>query len=412
MGVVVHPFCAWRPKAELVEKVASPPYDVLNSAEARVMAEGNPLSFLHVNKPEIDLPVETPSDDDAVYAKGRENLDKLLGEACIQDSEPRLYVYQQRMGDHVQAGIVAGASAFDYEADRIKKHELTRENKERDRIHHVETLGAHTGPVFLTYHAHAEIDAIVDAVRAATPDYDFVSDDGIGHTLWVIRDQDLSQKLITLFASLDALYVADGHHRSAAGTAVSKAWRQRDPALPKDHEVHFFLAVIFPDNQMQILDYNRVVKDLNGLSSEAFLAKVRKHFDVSPTTEKKPSQAQRYGMFLDGQWYQLQAKAGSFDANDPVQALDISILQNNLLAPILGIKDPRTDERIDFVGGIRGVNELERRCQVDMKVAFALYPTSMAQLMRIADAGLMMPPKSTWFEPKLRSGLIIHTFDR
>lgn len=412
MGVVLHPFCAWRPKPELVEQVASPPYDVLSSAEAREMAKGNPLSYLHVNKPEIDLPEDLPHDDAQVYAKGRENLDKLLKEACLQDEQARLYIYQQRMGQHIQTGIVAGASVFDYEAGRIKKHELTRETKERDRIQHVATLGAHTGPVFLTYHAKAEIDALIDQTMQAMPLYDFVSDDEIGHKLWRIDDDKIMQELIDHFAQLDALYVADGHHRSAAGTAVAKTWRERDPQLAKDHEVNFFLSVIFPDNQMKILDYNRVVKDLHALPIDDFLRRVSEHFVVEKSDQKSPQQRHDFGMYIDGQWYQLRAKRDSFDSKDPVASLDVSILQNNLLAPILGIGDPRSDKRIDFVGGIRGVDELERRCSLDMRLAFAMFPTSMAELMHIADTGRMMPPKSTWFEPKLRSGLITHSFDR
>jgi uncharacterized protein (DUF1015 family) len=316
------------------------------------------------------------------------------------------------MGDHVQAGIVAGASAFDYEADRIKKHELTRVDKERDRIRHIETMGAHDEPVFLTYRHRREIDAIVDGVRAGTPTYDFVSPDGIGHTFWVIPDLAKVAELKKLFAGIDCLYVADGHHRSAAGTIISKRWRDRDARLPRDHEVHYFVAVVFPDDQMQILDYNRVVKDLNGLSSADFVKKVEAHFEVKKTDHKKPDRQKCFGMFLDDQWYRLTARPGHYDDEDPVKSLDVSILQTLLLSPVLGIQDPRTDKRIDFVGGIRGMDELERRCHKDMKVAFSMHPTSMTQLMAIADAGQMMPPKSTWFEPKLRSGLFIHTFDR
>jgi len=411
MTIDLHPFRAFRPRPELAEKVASPPYDVLNSAEARAMAGDNPLSFLHVVKPEIDLDPAVDIYDAQVYAKGRENLDQLLRESYLQDPAPCLYVYQQKMGDHVQAGIVAGASVFDYEQDRIKKHELTRAEKEKDRIRHVQKLGAHTGPVFLTYKASAAVDAIVDQVRAGASAYDFVSPDGIGHTLWVVDDAAKVEELVALFAPMDCLYVADGHHRSAAGTAAAKARREQDASLPRDHEINYFLAVVFPHDQMKILDYNRVVKDLNGHSAADFLAKVEEKFEVKETTERKPDRARCFGMHLEGKWYRLTAKEGTFDAADPVASLDVSIMQNNLLRPILGIDDPRTDKRIDFVGGIRGADELEKRCREDMQVAFSMYPTSMQQLMTIADAGEIMPPKSTWFEPKLRSGLIVHAFD-
>jgi uncharacterized protein (DUF1015 family) len=403
MSVDLHPFKAWRPRPELAVKIAAPPYDVLNADEARAMAAGNDLSFLHISKPEIDLPADLDPHDDRVYAQGRKNLEDLLRRGYTQDRDPLFYV---------QAGIVAGASAFDYEADRIKKHELTRVDKENDRIRHIETMGAHDEPVFLTYRHRPAIDAIVDGVRAGTPTYDFTSPDGIGHTFWVIPDLARVAELKRLFGEIDCLYVADGHHRSAAGTIISKRWRDKDPKLPRGHEVHYFAAVVFPDDQMQILDYNRVVKDLNGLSSAAFLKKLEEHFEVKPTDRKKPDRQKCFGMFLDEQWYRLTARPGHYDDEDPVKSLDVSILQTLLLSPLLGIQDPRTDKRIDFVGGIRGMDELERRCHKDMKVAFSMHPTSMAQLMAIADAGQMMPPKSTWFEPKLRSGLFIHTFDR
>lgn len=411
MGVDLHPFCAKRPLPELVDKIASPPYDVLNSQEAREMAKGNELSFLHVNKPEIDLDPDIDPYDDRVYQQGKDNLTALLTKAYTTDPSPCFYVYQQKMGEHVQAGIVAGASVFDYREDRIKKHELTREDKERDRIRHVDTLGAHTGPVFLTYRAQKEIDAIVNQVRSTSSTYDFVSPDGIGHTLWVVSEQSTVQQLVDHFQKLDCLYVADGHHRSAAGTAVAEKRCSANPGIPKEHEVNYFLSVVFPDNQMQILDYNRVVKDLNGLSSQDFLARVAEKFEVTESQEKKPGRLHCFGMFLDDKWYRLTAKEGTFDDQDPVQRLDVAILMNNLLGPVLGIGDPRTDKRIDFVGGIRGPGELEKRCHQDSRVAFSMYPTSMSQLMAIADAGKIMPPKSTWFEPKLRSGLIVHTFD-
>lgn len=411
MAVDLHPFRALRPRPELAEQIASPPYDVLNSGEAREMAAGNPISFLHVNKPEIDLPVEIDPYDDRVYTQGKQNLTKLVEQAYLREESACFYVYQQRMGDHVQAGLVAGASVDDYQQDRIKKHELTRADKERDRIRHVDTLAAHTGPVFLTYRAEKEIDRLVDGIRAEPPVYDFTSPDEVGHTFWVISDREKIATIRRCFAAMECVYVADGHHRSAAGSAVRDLWRQRKPELPADHEVNYFLAVVFPHDQMQILDYNRVVMDLAGLTPAAFLERVAEKFEVQETTSARPDRARCFGMFLDGSWYRLTARAGSFEATDPVRALDVSILMDNLLAPVLGIGDPRTDKRIDFVGGIRGTVELERRCGLDAAVAFSMFPTSMEQLMAIADAGKMMPPKSTWFEPKLRSGLVIHTFD-
>ncbi|MBN2358755.1 MAG: DUF1015 domain-containing protein [Deltaproteobacteria bacterium] len=410
MPIDVHPFRGLRPKRELAEKIAAPPYDVLSSDEARAMAAGNELSFLHVGKPEIDLDPAIDLYDDRVYQKGKQNYDALIQKAYARDPAPRYYIYQQRMGDHVQAGIVAGASVDDYQAERIKKHELTRIDKEIDRTRHIEVMRAHTGPVFLTYRAEREIDAIVDRVRGGQPEYDFVAPDQIGHTLWVIDgDRDLA-RLHELFAALPCLYVADGHHRSASGARVRDAYRQAHPDLKPDHEVNYFLAVIFPHDQMQILPYNRVVKDLHGLDVEGFKKKAADKFELKPVAEKQPDRSRCFGMFLGDQWYRLTARPGSFDERDPVKSLDVSILQANLLDPILGIQDPRTDKRIDFVGGIRGVGELERRCRKDCQVAFSMFPTTIDQLMAIADAGQIMPPKSTWFEPKLRDGMVVHDY--
>ena len=410
MTIDVHPFKGLRPKADLVAKIAAPPYDVLNSDEARTLARGNELTFLHVGKPEIDLDPAIDIHDDRVYRKGKENYDALIKKAYTRDPAPRYYVYQQKMGDHVQAGIVAGASIDDYQAERIKKHELTRIDKENDRTRHIEVMRAHTGPVFLTYRASSEIDAIVNRVRSGTPEYDFVAPDQIGHTLWVISDDQDSARLHQLFAAMPCLYVADGHHRSAAGSRVRDAYRKAHADLKADHEVNYFLAVIFPHDQMQILPYNRAVKDLKSLDVESFKQKVGEKFEVKPTPEKQPGRSRCFGMFLGDRWYRLTARPGSFDEKDPVKSLDVSILQDNLLGPILGIEDPRTDKRVDFIGGIRGVVELERRCHQDCQVAFSMFATTIDQLMAIADAGKIMPPKSTWFEPKLRDGMVIHDY--
>lgn len=409
----IEPFRAWRPRPELAARVASPPYDVLSSDEAREMAAGNPLSFLHVNKPEIDLEPGADVYSDAVYAKGAENLRQLQSSgALIREPVPALYLYRQRMGDHVQTGIVGGASIDEYEADRIKKHEHTRRVKEDDRTRHVDALNANTGPVFLTYKARPEIDALVERLTASPPTYDFAAQDGIQHELWVIAEAAERDALVDAFRRVPDLYVADGHHRSAAATRIRAMRRDANPSHRGDEAYNYFLVVIFPDNQMKILDYNRVVRDLNGLDRDAFLRAVGERFEVEAVPDGRPRQPTHFGMHLDRKWYRLQAKAGSFPTNDPVKSLDVAILQDNLLAPVLGIGDPRSDERIDFVGGIRGLGELERRvASGEWQVAFALYPTSVDQLFAVADAGLVMPPKSTWFEPKLRSGLIVRPLD-
>ncbi len=405
----IQPFRAWRPRPELAAKVASPPYDVLNSDEAREMAKDNPLSFLHVVKPEIDLPKGTDVYAPEVYAKGAENLKRLMDDGVLErDAEPSLYLYRQRMGDHVQTGLVAGASVDEYEADLIKKHEHTRRVKEDDRTRHIDTLDANTGPVFLTYKARPEVDALVARLTAAAPVYDFVAPDGIQHVMWVVSGPTDRDALVAAFAKVPELYVADGHHRSAAGTRIRALRRKANPNHLGTEPYNYFLSVIFPDDQMMILDYNRVVRDLDGRSVPAFLDAVRERFGVTPVEDGRPDRARCFGMYLDGQWYRLSAAAGTFPADDPVRSLDVAILQDNLLAPILGIGDPRSDERVDFVGGIRGLGELERLVDSGAwAVAFAVHPTSIDQLFSVADAGTVMPPKSTWFEPKLRSGLIV-----
>jgi len=413
---VVRPFRGLRPKKELAEQVAAPPYDVLDSNEAREMAKGNPYTFLHVNKPEIDLDPSVNLYDNHVYAKGAENLRKFIQEGIVfQDEKPKFYIYRQIMGTHQQTGLVACASVDEYEQDLIKKHELTRQEKEDDRVKHILHQNAQVGPVFLTYRAREEIDRTIAEITKGDPEYDFTSDDGVRHTLWVVKDEALIRKIEGLFSQVDILYVADGHHRSAAAMRVREIKRKENPHHTGNEEYNYFLTVIFPHNQMQILDYNRVVKDLNGLDEAKFLEKVKEKFEVTPMPEGeqfKPSRTHEFGMFLDGRWYKLTAKPGSYDENDPVKRLDVSILQENLLAPILGIGDPRKDKRIDFVGGIRGLFELEKRVNSgNWTVAFALYPTSIEELMAIADAGKIMPPKSTWFEPKLKSGLVVHLLD-
>jgi uncharacterized protein (DUF1015 family) len=403
------PFKAWRPRPDVCAEVASPPYDVLSSAEAREMVAENPLSFLHVVKPEIDLEPGTDVYAPEVYATGAANLRRLVDDGTlIREERAALYLYRQRMGDHVQTGLVAGASVDEYEADLIKKHEHTRPVKEDDRTRHIDALDANTGPVFLTYKARPEIDALVEQITAADPTYDFVAPDGIQHVLWVVDSDRDRDALVAAFAEVPELYVADGHHRSAAGTRIRALRRDSNPEHTGDESYNFFLSVIFPDNQMMILDYNRVVRDLNGLDPDGFMEALGERFEFESTEDGRPARRRCFGMYLGGQWYRLTAKDGSFPAEDPVASLDVAILQDNLLAPVLAVGDPRSDERIDFVGGIRGLTELERKVDSgEWAVAFALHPTSIDQLFDVADAGLVMPPKSTWFEPKLRSGLIV-----
>lgn len=410
---IVKPFRGLRPTKDKAEKVASPPYDVINSEEAREMAKGNPYSFLHVNKPEIDLPPETDHYDDAVYKQGATNLQKLINEGVlVQDKTPCFYLYQQVMGSHKQIGLVAGASVEEYDNDLIKKHELTRIDKENDRVKHILSLGAQTGPVFLTYTASNEIDTLINNLIKNDPEYDFASNDGIRHTLWVVSDENSISQIQKEFSKIDYLYVADGHHRSAAASRACQELKTKNPNHNGTEEYNYFLTVIFPHDQMYIMDYNRVVKDLNGLTVPQFIENIGDKFYVeeySDTNSYKPVSKREFGMYLEKKWYKLTAKSGTWDENDPTEKLDVSILYNNILKPVLGIGNLRTDDRIDFVGGMRGMAELEKRVNSgEMTVAFSLYPTSIEDLMSIADAGKTMPPKSTWFEPKLRSGLIIH----
>ena len=409
---VFHPFKAIRPVAEHAADVAALPYDVMNSAEARIAVQGNPYSFLHVDKAEVDLPESVDLYDDAVYAKAKENLQKLSDDGiCVQDETPCFYIYRQTMNGRSQTGLVGCASIDDYINNSIKKHELTRADKEADRIRHVDTLDANTGPIFLCYRDKAELSQIIsDWKESHAPVYDFISTGEVQNTVWVLDDADVCARLSALLETAGDFYIADGHHRCASAVKVGLKRREANPDYTGDEEFNFFLAVLFPQGELEIMDYNRVMTDLNGNTSEQFIDKIAQSFTVesAPFAPYKPKKKHTFGMLLDDKWYKLTAKDGTFDAADPVKQLDVSILQDNLIAPILGILDPRTDKRIDFIGGIRGLGELERRVNADMCVAFSMYPTTMDDLFDIADSGAIMPPKSTWFEPKLLSGLFIH----
>jgi len=413
---LVKPFRGLRPQPEIAEKVAAPPYDVINSEEARVLAKGKTYTFLHINKPEIDLPPETDLYDPKVYAQGAKNLKRFIDDNVLfQDEKPSFYLYQQIMGEHKQIGFVACVSTKEYREDKIKKHELTRLEKEDDRLNHILSLNAQTGPVFLTYRSKKSIDNLIEILIKEKPDYDFKTDDDIQHTLWVISNSDNIEKMIQEFEQVDLLYVADGHHRSAAGTRAAEELRKKNPNYSGEEEYNFFLSVLFPHDQINIMDYNRVVKDLNKLGEQEFIDSLRSKFLVREFARSEgynPKVKHDFGMYLSGMWYRLSAIPGTWDDGHPTGKLDVSILYDNLLKPILGIGDPRTDKRIDFVGGIRGIEGLEARVDTgDMTVAFSLFPTGIEELMATADANEKMPPKSTWFEPKLRSGLIIHLLD-
>ncbi len=410
---VIKPFKGLRPVKDLVEKVACPPYDVLDREEAKRLAEGNPYSFLHVIKPEIDLPDEVDLYDERVYRKGAENLKKFIEQGILrQDGQDSFYIYQQQCCDHVQTGLVIAASCDDYDSNVIKKHELTREDKEEDRTKHILYTNANTGPVFLTYRAREDINSVIeDFIKNHEPEYDFTSDD-VRHIFWVVQDEQVIRKLIELFAKVDSLYIADGHHRAAAASRARRMKKESNPSHTGREEYNYFLAVAFPHNQLRILPYNRAVKDLNGLSSQEFLEKVKERFDIKEAESPVPQRKHQICMFLDGKWYMLQPKPGTYREDDPVESLDVAILQNNLLAPVLGIENPRKDKRITFVGGIKGTEELERMVRSgEYRVAFSMYPTSIEELLAVSDAGRIMPPKSTWFEPKLKSGLVVHLLD-
>ena len=410
---VIKPFKGIRPPKSMVEEVASRPYDVLNSAEARAEAGDNEKSLYHIIKPEINFPEGTDEHDPCVYESAAEHFQMFQDKGwLVQDEKEHYYVYAQTMNGKTQYGLVVGAYVPDYMNGVIKKHELTRRDKEEDRMKHVRVNNANIEPVFFAYPDNAELDAIVAKYTAGTPEYDFIAPgDGFGHTVWVIDQQEDIDAITKAFAAMPALYIADGHHRSAAAALVGAEKAQQNPNHKGDEEYNYFMAVCFPANQLTIIDYNRVVKDLNGLTPEEFLAAVGKNFIIEEKGAEiyKPNALHNFSLYLEGKWYSLTAKEGTYDDNDPIGVLDVTISSNLILDEILGIKDLRSDKRIDFVGGIRGLGELKKRVDSgEMKVALALYPVSMKQLMDIADTGNIMPPKTTWFEPKLRSGLIIH----
>lgn len=407
--VTIHPFKALRPAAEFARQVASRPYDVLNSKEAKTEAEGNSASFLHITKSEIDLPESIDIHAQQVYDKAKENLDAFISRKILfRESKACYYIYQLVMNGRSQTGLVCGSSVDDYENDLIKKHEFTRPEKELDRINHIKTTGAQTGNVFLAYKQVEAIDEVIDAWKKKSPVYDFTADDGIQHTVWIVNDDDTIEKISALFKEkVPCTYIADGHHRAASAAKVRKALG--DAA---QDGADLFLTTLFPSNQLHIMDYNRVVSDLNGLDETGLLAALNDKFTVEKAAKAfSPEQLHTFGMYINKQWYRLTAKEGSY-SNDPIGVLDVTILQNNLLDPVFNIKDQRTDKRIDFVGGIRGLGELEKRVDSgEMAVAFSLHPVSIQQLFDIADSGNVMPPKSTWFEPKLRDGLLTHLID-
>ncbi len=410
---IIKPFRGLRPKPDLALQISCPPYDVISAEEARAMVEGQDLSFLHVVKSEIDLDPDIDPYNGRVYEKAVENFKKLMNKkAFIQEQNDCLYLYRLIMGDHEQAGIIACVSVDDYQHNIIKKHELTRADKEEDRTKHIDILNANTGLVFLSYRARESIDIIVNNFMMSDPAYDFVSSDDVRHTLWVLDKPDTISNLVDCFRQVEAIYIADGHHRSASSLRVRELRKLKNPHHTREEEYNYFLGVLVPDNQVQILSYNRIVKDLNKLTQDQFFKKLKEKFEVVASKDNRdysPEQPHSFGMYIAGSWYCLRTKVNTFQEDDPVESLDVQILQKNVLSSILNIKDPRTDKRIDFVGGIRGLKELERRVDGGgYQVAFSLFPTSIEDLIRIADSGKVMPPKSTWFEPKMRSGLIIH----
>lgn len=407
---VLRPFRAFRPAQQNQALIPALPYDVMSTAEARQMVRGNSLSFLHVDKAEIDLPEETDPYSVQVYEKARENLDALENTgAMIQDAHPCFYIYKQVMNGRSQVGLVGCASIDDYRNNIIKKHEKTLAKKEADRIRHVDICNANTGPIFLTYRKSVSVNMIVSLwMNEHEPVYDF-EQDGVQQTVWVVNNAEICQRLTNAFAGINALYIADGHHRCASAVQVGQQRRASNPDYTGEEEFNYFLCVAFPDDELEIMDYNRVVRDLNGYSLDAFISKVEENFIVKKEDAAyQPHEKHTFGMYVDKEWYSLRAKPRILNENDPVARLDVSVLQDYLLEPVLGIQDPKKDERIDFIGGIRGLTELERRAKTDMQIAFSMFPTTVEDLMAIADAGKIMPPKSTWFEPKLLSGLFIH----
>lgn len=407
---VMRPFRAFRPAVQNQALIPALPYDVMSSAEARQMVRGNSLSFLHVDRAEIDLPVETDQYSDEVYQKAKENLDALENTgAMVQDPSPCFYIYKQVMNGRSQVGLAGCASIDDYINNVIKKHEKTLAKKEADRIRHVDACNANTGPIFLTYRKSTSVNLAVSLwMNEHEPVYDF-EQDGVEQTVWVVNDPAVCNKLTEAFSKIDSLYIADGHHRCASAVHVGQLRRKANPDYTGDEEFNYFLCVAFPDDELEIMDYNRVVRDLNGYSIDEFISKVEENFIVTKElTAVHPHEKHTFGMYVDKEWYTLRAKPRIVDESDPVARLDVSVLQDYLLEPVLGISDPKNDDRIDFIGGIRGLTELERRAKTDMKIAFSMFPTTVEDLMAIADAGKIMPPKSTWFEPKLLSGLFIH----
>jgi len=411
---LVLPFKAVRPQQKFVAQVAALPYDVMTREEGQKAVAGNPLSFMHVEKSEIDVPNGTKSDDSIIYQTAKRNfIDMRAKEILIQDESPCFYIYRQQMGSQIQTGIVGLMSAAEYDAGKIKKHELTRKDKEEDRIRHVDTVNAQTGPVFISYRERQNLNKIVSEITAGKPEYDFTAEDGVKHTAWIVADAGQIDKIKKEFAEVDALYIADGHHRAAAATTIARTRRAQDPSKGTSKEYEAVLAVFFPHTQLKVMDYNRAVKDLNGLTPEQFIEKISSKFTVTKNfKDRSPKQLHDFGMYLGSAWYKITVKEGVYDAKDPVASLDAAILQDHLLYPVLGIKDPRVDDRIKFIGGIRGMDELEKLVNQDgFAVAFSMYPTTMEQIINVADAGAIMPPKSTWFEPKLRSGMFTHRLD-
>lgn len=410
----IRPFMAYRPCKGMEEKIAALPYDVYNRREACEIVKKNPESFLAIDRAETQFGDEVDTYAPCVYEKADQMLrDKIREGKFVQDKVPCFYLYELTMDGNSQTGVVACASIDDYLNNVIKKHENTREDKEEDRIRHVDTCSMQTGPIFLAYRAQEDLKKKITNIKTQEPVYDFVSEDGIGHRVWVIEDSEDVTMIEKAFAAIPAIYIADGHHRCASAVKVGLKRRQQHPGYTGNEEFNYFLSVIFPDDELRILDYNRVVKDLNSMNKATFLSKMKEHFKVEKkgTEPYKPVEKGTFGMYLEEEWYCLTAKE-ELRSEDAVDGLDVSILQNDLLHPILGIQDPKTDKRIDFVGGIRGLKELEQRVHTDMKVAFSMYPTSIAELFAVADAGRLMPPKSTWFEPKLRSGLFLHQIER
>ncbi|MFZ3056089.1 MAG: DUF1015 family protein [Smithella sp.] len=411
---LVLPFKAVRPQQKFVSQVAALPYDVMTREEGQKAVWGNALSFMHVEKSEIDVPDNTKSNDDLIYQTAKRNFTQMVEKGVlIQDKSPCFYIYRQKMGPQVQTGIVGLMSASEYDAGKIKKHELTRKDKEEDRIRHVDTVNAQTGPVFISYRERKNLNKIVDEITAASPEYDFTAEDGVQHTVWRVDGAKQIDKIRKEFSEVESLYIADGHHRAAAAATIAGNRRSQDKSNVSVKEYESVLAVFFPHTQLKVMDYNRAVKDLNGLTPGEFIEKISACFTVSKNfTARSPEQLHDFGMYLGDEWYKITVKKGVYNENDPVASLDAAILQDHLLFPVLGIKDPRVDDRIKFIGGIRGMDELEKLVNKDgFAVAFSLYPTSMEQIIKVADAGAIMPPKSTWFEPKLRSGIFVHKLD-